>query len=109
MTVKDGAEFLDQAVPLWYTMIDLTKLKMESCELCILGQLEPHIPVPIDYDLYEEEVSDLNSGPDSYDIALIKLDIVNDETQYGFMRDNTDETWEDLKEEWIEEVNKRRG
>lgn len=109
--VAVGAKFLDERVPGWYSLIDLTTLKMDSCEFCILGQLEKHIPIPTDYDLYDEAVEGYDPGPDSYEIACVKLDIDNsleDCCDLGFVlnRDSYPD-WIKLKEAWIAEIKKR--
>lgn len=110
--VTEGAKFLDEHVPGWYSLIDLTKLKMDSCEFCILGQLEEHIPIPTDYDLYEEALEGLTPGEDSYEIACLKLDIdgygTSNDCDLGFVlnRDGYSD-WIELKEAWIDEIKKR--
>lgn len=108
--VAAGAKFLDEHVPGWYSLIDLTTLKMDSCEFCILGQLEKHIPIPTDYDLYDEAVEGYDPGPDSYEIACVKLDIDNvlDHSDLGFIINRNDYSdWVKLKEAWITEIKKR--
>ncbi len=34
-----GAEFLDRVMPGWYREVNLTKLRMQHCHDCVLGQL----------------------------------------------------------------------
>ena len=103
--VQAGATYLDEVLPNWYSMIDLTKLDLKSSEFCILGQLEPHIPVPTDYDLYDEAIEEFDPDSDKYDIALVKLDIELDSSDLGFTMFGGD--WNKLQEEWVEEINKR--
>ncbi len=95
-----GAEFLDEVLPKWYSLVDLTKLKMSSSTMCILRQLEQHIPIPDDYDLYEEAIDNLD---DPFDIAVVKLDIDYEVVEYGFTGGGDDE----LQEEWLTEINRR--
>lgn len=106
MTTKAcvGAQFLDEQLPTWYSLIDLTKLDLKSGQYCILGQLEQHIPEP-DYDLYDEAIQNFDLPTDKYDIALIKFGIEYEAHDLGFTMFGS--RWDELQQEWIEEINNR--
>lgn len=37
--VQNGSTLLDSTVPGWYNKIDLSKLRIQHCDRCVLGQL----------------------------------------------------------------------
>lgn len=105
--VLEGVRLLDELLPgKWYSMIDLTKLDMNNGERCILGQLEPHLPVVNDSDEVQSQLEEYK-GEDPYDRALIKLDLdwMDDEVLHGFNSRARD--FDELTQEWIEVINER--
>lgn len=74
--VAEGVKFLDEnASSDWRSEIDLDNLRLESCEVCVLGQI---------FGQYEDGLSEL--GIDSYEA-----------TGYGF---STNGSWQELTQAW---------
>lgn len=104
-----GALELDQHLPNWYVLINKELLDMESCEDCIMGQLNNHLPVVSPSPDVYEELARLQSEEDVYGAALRKLDMAGDDDRmFGFNRRGYDDpTWDELKEAWLEAINER--
>ena len=82
--VRNGAEFLDLAVPSWAERIRLTKLNMMDVKRCILGQL---------FGSYREGTEELGDG--DWDWGF----------QHGFSPTTNFEPV--YRERWTEEINER--
>lgn len=104
-----GAADLDQHLPNWYVLINKEILDLESCEDCILGQLNEHLPTVFPTEHVLEELAALRREGDVYGEALCKLDMTGDDDRmYGFNRYGYDDpTWDDLKEAWLEAIESR--
>lgn len=98
--VELGVEELDHIMPNWYSLVDLTRLDLEEPLQCVLGQLEPHLPIIAPSSSVEDELAEEYN--DAFDRALIKLDWSGDNSrEYGFNRWGWDDpTWSELTQEW---------
>ena len=57
LLIEKGVAFLNEREgPLWPERIDLTILRMQSCDVCVLGQLSfGYIPKLVEYDWTDED------------------------------------------------------
>lgn len=102
--VERGASLLDQQLPGWASMIDVSTLELSSSCNCVAGQLGKHILVDWDEDYR-----------DVYNLAIEKLGVDNyDETNeadaatsHGFECDHYLSAYSLLQKNWIEQINKR--
>lgn len=88
--VLKGASFLDERYPDWFKKIDLSRLEMNQCLDCILGQL---------YGLYETGKEVLNLG--SFNARNYGFNLF--EEVEGWRSDH----WHFLNECWKAETQKR--
>lgn len=96
-----GAAFLDEHVPGWADRIDLAALDLDSCTKCVLGQLfdGSYVHAVNALDLgFEAQCA---HGFDLWSGAPLDEDYGNTAV--------TPEDWNDLRNQWIDEVRQRRG
>lgn len=96
--VERGAALLDEVRPGWDRNVDITKLNLNYCHLCVIGQL-----YGVDWRGYDQAAHDL--GLSSWD----------DEVRHGFRADVDpgderigDQKYAKLTEEWRDLIASRR-
>lgn len=89
LSVKYGANFMDENFPGWADKINLSKLDMGDCEVCIIGQAVGNYFEVID------NHSDYSGWATEYGFDIVE--IYNYKDQYS-----------QLEEAWTEEVKNRR-
>ncbi len=92
-TVKEAASALDVLIPDWYKKVELYKLNMCECHLCIIGQIF-NIPKESDAsDRFFEHVSNL------FDTGSMFYNQISDCTPFGAYCS---------EKEWEEEIKMRK-
>lgn len=92
--VARGAHELDLYHPGWAKHIDTAVLDMRSCSECVVGQLRYHYSADDPYPYQADSDRDPLWDFDGY---------------LGFdVEEDCDEEWEDLRNEWIKQVEARR-
>lgn len=94
--VENGVALLDSVYPNWDERIDLMKLNMIDCKLCVCGQLFGSFMSAI-------KVLDIDTDTEHFDFVG---------AEYGFNVEgvrNEGEQYEMLREEWTDVIKDRRG
>lgn len=93
-----GAAKLDREVPGWYDRIDLKTLNLESCYMCVFGQLYPG-------HYNEGENKFFGSGEDACELAAAHGFSLGDHDD----TEKDEENWVILNDAWTELIEARRA
>jgi hypothetical protein len=111
--VAKSAKMLDEALPDWFQILDLSNFEMASASCCVIGQLAEHDMERFKEDLDAESYFGYTQGLRALADEL-EIDFIQFEYQYGFTIPGDGEegfneyTFAQLQEAWIEQIQSRR-